>query len=83
MDPEAGSGSGSGSWVLGLGNNVGNDGDGMPRYAGYRGELRSLELEAGAEGAGGGEHERVKLDTYPPCAGERRRENTSKCIIHG
>ena len=28
----------------GRGNNVGNDGDGMPRYAGYRAELRSFEV---------------------------------------
>jgi len=30
----------------GRGNNVGNDGDGMPRYAGYRAELRSFEIRA-------------------------------------
>ncbi|KAL2717915.1 hypothetical protein V1478_011791 [Vespula squamosa] len=28
----------------GPGNNVGNDEDGMPRYAGYRAELRSFEV---------------------------------------
>lgn len=33
---------------LGPGNNVGNDEDGMPRYAGYRAELRSFEVGAEA-----------------------------------
>lgn len=32
----------------GPGNNVGNDEDGMPRYAGYRAELRSFEVGAEA-----------------------------------
>lgn len=33
-----------GAGGVGRGNNVGNDGDGMPRYAGYRAELRSFEV---------------------------------------
>lgn len=33
-----------GAGGAGRGNNVGNDGDGMPRYAGYRAELRSFEV---------------------------------------
>lgn len=41
-------GSGVGAGTLGSGpgpgNNVGNDEDGMPRYAGYRAELRSFEV---------------------------------------
>lgn len=36
------------------GNNVGNDEDGMPRYAGYRAELRSFEVEGRGTDIGAG-----------------------------
>ncbi|KZC13212.1 hypothetical protein WN55_05889 [Dufourea novaeangliae] len=44
------------------GNNVENDEDGMPRYAGYRAELRSLEV--GSRGTGIDRCARVKLDIH-------------------
>lgn len=87
LEPGPGSGSGSGP-----GNNVGNDEDGMPRYAGYRAELRSLEIGGRGRGLRRRRARAKPGDTYPRCTttttnsspdGNARRENTSKCITYG